>query len=210
MVNHLPEQRNYTTARFQAFECHLRANGSQSTDFFTIIFLNMNIKRIFAVASLAAIFFVGCKKDAAETTVQIRLTDGPADFTEVNIDILEVRVKTSDDTTKWLLLSTNAGIYNLLDFQNGIDTLLATGPVPASVTLKEVRFVLGPNNSVKLLDDGSVHPLEAPSAEDSGLKVKLDKTLGTTIDTFILDFDAAESIKLSGSDYKLKPVIKLK
>ena len=170
----------------------------------------MNVKFISLIALLATLFFAACGKDAAETTVQIRLTDGPADFTEVNIDILEVRVKTSDDTTKWLLLTTNAGIYNLLDFQNGVDVLLATGPVPASVILKEVRFVLGPNNTVKLLDDGSIHPLEAPSAEDSGLKVKLDKTLGTTIDTFILDFDAAESIKLSGSDYKLKPVIKLK
>lgn len=171
--------------------------------------MNLNIKSISLVALLASLFFASCNRDATETTVQIRLTDGPADFTEVNIDILEVRVKTSDDTSKWLLLTTKAGIYNLLDFQNGKDTLLATGTVP-SVTLKEVRFILGPNNTVKLLDDGSIHPLEAPSAEDSGLKVKLDKTLGTTLETFVLDFDAAESIKLSGGNYKLKPVIKLK
>ncbi len=166
-------------------------------------------KSIFLLAAFAmAMGFVACKKDADQTTLRIRLTDGPGDYQQVNVDIREIRVKTSQDTAEWLSLQTNLGIYNLLDFQNGIDTLLAYGPVPA-VTLKEVRFILGPNNSVML--DSVLYPLETPSAQQSGLKVKIDKDLAQDINTILLDFDAAESVKAQGNGtFKLHPVIRLK
>lgn len=152
--------------------------------------------------------FLACKKDASQTTLQIRLTDGPGDFQQVNVDIREIRVKLAHDSSDWLLLPTNAGIYNLLDFQNGIDTLLAAGPVPTDV-LQEVRFVLGPDNSVMV--DSLLYPLVTPSAQESGLKVKINKDLALDVNTFILDFDAAESVKIQGNGvYKLHPVIRLK
>jgi hypothetical protein len=168
----------------------------------------MLISRFLFSVFVITLMIVSCKKDADQTTLRIRLTDGPGDFQQVNVDIREIRVKTSNDTAQWILLQTNAGIYNLLDFQNGIDTLIASGPVPV-VTLKEVRFVLGPDNSVMV--DSIIYPLTTPSAQESGLKVKIDKNLGLDINTFVLDFDAAESVKKQGNGvYKLHPVIKLK
>jgi len=163
----------------------------------------------FLFAAVALILGIeACKKDNDQTTLRIRLTDGPGDFQQVNVDIREIRVKTSNDTAQWILLQTNAGVYNLLDFQNGIDTLIASGPVPV-VTLKEVRFILGPDNSVMV--DSILYPLTTPSAQESGLKVKIDKDLGFDINTFVLDFDAAQSVKIQGNgEYKLHPVIKLK
>ncbi len=150
---------------------------------------------------------VSCKKDK-DTVVNIRLTDGPGDYQQVNIDIREIVLKTTEDTAKWVTLATNAGVYDLLKFQNGVDTLLATGPAPA-FTLKEVRFILGPNSTVMV--DSIIYPLETPSAESSGLKVKIDKDLNLDINTFVLDFDAQASIEKKGNgDYKLKPTIKLK
>jgi hypothetical protein len=168
----------------------------------------MLISRFLFSVFVITLMIVSCKKDADQTTLRIRLTDGPGDFQQVNVDIREIRVKTSNDTAQWILLQTNAGIYNLLDFQNGIDTLIASGPVPV-VTLKEVRFILGPDNSVMV--DSIIYPLTTPSAQESGLKVKIDKNLGLDINTFVLDFDAAESVKVQGNGiYKLHPVIKLK
>lgn len=163
----------------------------------------------FLFAAVALILCIeACKKDNNQSTIHIRLTDGPGDFQQVNVDIREIRVKTTLDTSDWILLQTNAGIYNLLDFQNGIDTLLAVGPVPTA-TLKEVRFVLGPDNSVMV--DSIVYPLTTPSAQESGLKVKIDKDLSLDLNTFVLDFDAAASVKIQGNgEYKLHPVIKLK
>jgi len=168
----------------------------------------MTFSRFLFAAVALVLFIESCKKDTDQTTLQIRLTDGPGDFQQVNVDIKEIRVKTSNDTAQWILLQTNAGIYNLLDFQNGIDTLLAVGPVPMA-TLKEIRFILGPDNSVMV--DSIVYPLTTPSAQESGLKVKIDKDLALDLNTFVLDFDAALSVKIQGNGvYKLHPVIKLK
>lgn len=168
----------------------------------------MSFSRFLLAAAVTALTLDACKKDADQATLQIRLTDGPGDFQQVNIDLQQIRVKTSQDTSEWLTLPTNAGVYNLLDFQNGIDTLIATGPVPA-VTLKEVRFVLGSQNSVMV--DGVLYPLSTPSAQESGLKVKIDKNLAVDVNTLVLDFDAAQSIVVQGNGvFKLQPVIRIK
>jgi len=154
--------------------------------------------------------FFACKKDSNpnEATLNIRLTDGPGDFQQVNIDIQQIRIKTTNDTAQWVSLNTNAGIYNLLEFQNGVDTLLATGTMSAD-TLKEVRFILGSHNSVMV--DSALYDLGTPSAQESGLKIKIDKHLNLDINMLTLDFDAEKSILQTGNGaYKLKPVIKVK
>ena len=130
-------------------------------------------------AALAAITFVACNKDddnaTAKTTLNIRLTDGPGDYDQVNVDIDEIRVKMSDDTSQWITLTNgNYGIFNLLDYQNGVDTLLATGQVP-NVFLKEVRLILGDSNTIMV--DSVLYDLKTPSAEQSGLKIKLNKQI---------------------------------
>lgn len=164
---------------------------------------------LLSVFAIGAIAFVACKKDNQETTdLRIHLTDNPYNATEVNVDIQKVRVNFSDDSTGWVDLATKAGVYNLLSFQNGIDTVLAQQTVPAS-TVKEVRFVLGSNNSIRIGTD--VFPLTIPSGSESGLKIKLNKRLNAHLDSLVIDFDAALSILQTGAgDYKLKPVLKIK
>ena len=109
---------------------------------------------IVVLASIAAtvMLITSCSKDDSDsktTTLKVRLTDAPTAYEEVNVDIREVRVKFSDDSTNngWVTLNTYPGIYNLLAYQNGVDTLLATGNFPVQV-LKEIRFVLGSNNTI--------------------------------------------------------------
>ena len=141
----------------------------------------------------------------------MRLTDAPTVYEEVNVDIREVRVKFSDDTLSnsgWVTLTTYPGLYNLLAYQNGVDTLLGTGIFPTQV-VKEIRFVLGPNNTIK--DAGVVYPLTIPSGSESGLKIKINKKLNATLETIIIDFDAALSVTKEGpGDYKLRPVLRIK
>lgn len=176
---------------------------------------NFKITRnFFVAASLLAFTAISssCSKDSTSTssTLQVRLTDNPATYQEVNIDLREVRVKFSDDSTQadWVILPTNARIYNLLNFQGGIDTLLATVTVPTGV-VKQLRFILGPNNTIK--DNGVVYPLTIPSGAESGLKIKLSKELRAPLETLVIDFDAALSIRNEGpGDYKLRPVLKIK
>ncbi len=155
---------------------------------------------------------LACSKDDDKTTdLRVRLTDNPYNATEVNVDIEQVRVKFSDDDRDdegWRNLDTRAGVYNLLDFQNGIDTLIASAVVPTQ-PLKEIRFVLGSDNSIRI--DNVLYPLTIPSGSSSGLKIKLNKSLREGIDSVLIDFDAALSIVQEGNgNYKLKPVLKIK
>lgn len=173
----------------------------------------MKIYPLFLTITCALFITWACEKDnatiAAESTIlSIHLTDGPGDAQQVNVDIQEVLLKLANDSSHWMSLATNVGVYNLLDFQNGIDTIIATGPVPLD-TLKEIRLVLGSDNTIMI--DSVLYDLETPSAQQSGLKIKIDKNLGLLADSVVIDFDAEKSILETGNGkYILKPVIKVK
>lgn len=172
----------------------------------------MKLRQVLSLLVAASSLFViaGCDKenDDATTELNIRLTDNPFNATAVNVDIEQVRVKLREEGDNWITLNTHAGIYNLLDYQNGIDTLLAQGVVPVG-PLKEIRFVLGTDNSIEI--DGNIYPLTIPSGSESGLKIKLNKTLAAGSDLVLIDFDAALSIFQTGTgEFKLKPVLKIK
>ena len=167
------------------------------------------MKRSIVLSLLASIaLFMSCSKDATTTTLKINLTDAPLDAEEVNIDLLGVRVNFSGDSSGWTDLTAVPGIYNLLGLQNGLDTLIASGTVPAG-NLKEIRLVLGSNNTIKV--NGQVYPLTIPSGSESGLKLKINKNLSAPLDSLLVDFDAALSIHEEGTgDYKLRPVLRIK
>lgn len=155
----------------------------------------------------------GCKKynptvklknaTTNKTNYFVRLTDAPGNFDAVNVDIRSVVVKTDrGDVT----LNVNAGIYNLLDFRNGKDTLLATGGLD-SAKVSQIRLILGSNNTVVI--DSVTYPLEVPSGSQSGLKLQVHHELKAGVAYHVLlDFDAAKSVVKAGKKYLLKPVIK--
>lgn len=148
---------------------------------------------------------------AGKSNLQIRMKDAPADLDSVVVDIQQVRVLMAYDSlstdTGWISLATNAGLYDLLSFQNGIDTAIANGTVPTD-TLKQIRFILGSNNYV-VDTAGVTHPLIIPSGAESGLKVNLSRVMGATWNTVVIDFDAAASVHRQGRSgpYMLRPVL---
>jgi len=158
------------------------------------------------IASATMLLFA-CEKDTANSTLQIRMTDAPVDLDELNIDLVQVNVKFAKDTTSWIPLQTTPGIYNLLGLQNGVDTLIARGNFSADV-VKEIRLVLGDNNSVK--SNAQVYPLTIPGGSESGLKLKVSKQLNANLETLLIDFDAALSVNLEADGYKLRPVLRIK
>jgi hypothetical protein len=162
------------------------------------------------IAALLALSCIGisCKKENSQGPLRIYLTDAPFDAQEVNVELKEVVVKYSKDSTGWVKLNTNAGVYNLLALQNNVTTLIATGNI-ADGTLQEIRLVLGDSNSIKIAD--KVYPLNIPSGSESGLKLKIDKRLAASMSNLVVDFDAGLSVIKTGSGvYQLKPVLKIK
>jgi hypothetical protein len=171
-------------------------------------------KNLFIISAFitASLIFQSCSKDEVSTgtsTLHLRLTDAPTALDSVFVDIEEVRVKMQNDSTDngWVTLTTNSGIYNLLELQNGVDTLLGTATLPTG-TVREVRFILGSDNRV--VANGTSYPLTIPSGAESGLKIKVNKNLNATIETLLIDFDAALSVKQEAGGYKLRPVLKVK
>ena len=151
------------------------------------------------------------------SAITIRLSDAPGDYKKVNIDVRDIMIKdnTSSDDDGWISIgNTPPGgmIYDLLELTGGVTVMLTDTVIP-STYLGQVRLILGDNNTIVLNDDeGTIIPLKTPSAQQSGLKVKVDQTLlgGISYD-FLLDFDVDKSIVKAGNsgNYNLHPVLRV-
>lgn len=163
------------------------------------------------IAVSISILLFSCSKDdvkrqAGYALVSFRLTDAPCDYDHLYIDVQGIEIHS--DSTGWQSLEPfNAGIYDILELSNGLDTLLCQVLLPEG-EISQIRLLLGDNNS--LVVDGNNYELKVPSGAQSGLKLNLHKQLlANTSYTIWLDFDACKSIVEKGNgDYSLKPVIR--
>ncbi len=137
-------------------------------------------------------------------SISFYLTDCPFEAEEVNVEILGISVEDEDGTT--INLNTQTGVYNLLEFQNNVDTLFASGNVDLD-NIENVYFTLGEDNTIVV--DGETFPLELHNGNNV-VKVKMDLDNVEDNDEYVLDFYACTSIVKMGDTYKLKPVIKFK
>lgn len=160
---------------------------------------------------IAGLAFSSCNKDHGKSRLSIYLTDAPASYDAVNIEILRMEIKATSDEGEngWQELPLNAGIYNLLEFRNGMDTLLSSIELPAG-RISQLRLVLGVNNTIVINGVTEPLPLETPSAQQSGLKFNIHADLVEGVNYKMwIDFDAARSIVVNGNgDHILKPVIR--
>jgi hypothetical protein len=166
---------------------------------------------ISVVLALMAFLIFSCSNDEPGTAyMEVRLTDAPGDYEEVNIDIQGVEVNSSASADGWTSLDVKKGVYNILKLTNGIDTLLCNCGLPAG-RVSQIRLILGDNNSLKIDGQTQALPLSTPSAQQSGLKLNVNADLveGITYKV-LLDFDAARSVVKAGTSgkYNLKPVIR--
>lgn len=171
------------------------------------------LKRFFNIKQIIFLFAVGfsivllpsCNKNKSLSHLSVQMTDAPGNYNAVMIDLQGVEFTGNGGST--VILNTKTGIYNLLDFANGVDTLIATGDIEAG-TISQMRLILGPNNTVVV--DNVVYPLSTPSAMQSGLKLQMHQTMEPGISySVLLDFDANQSIVNQGNgSYQLKPVIR--
>lgn len=177
------------------------------------------MKYSFLIVFIAiTLVFAGCLKNSSyepkggQATMHVYLADDPGLYDKLYIDIQDVQIKlTNDDSdnTGWQSIQlVKKGIYNLLDFKNGADTILGSLSVPAG-PVSQMRLILGTNNSVVV--NGINYPLQTPSAQQSGLKLLINTTLSAGIDYhFTMDFDAARSIIQTGNGkFILKPTIRI-
>lgn len=171
----------------------------------------------FLAITFVSLFFVRCSNNETSQTsaITIKMVDAPGDYAAINIEVRDILIKddTNPDDQGWISIgSTPSGgkIYNLLELTGGKSLTLSDTLIP-SVYLGQVRLLLGDKNTV-VLKDGNTYPLKTPSAQQSGLKLKVNQTLlGGVSYNFLLDFDADRSVVKAGNsgNYNLHPVIRV-
>ncbi|WP_340106866.1 DUF4382 domain-containing protein [Rhodohalobacter sp. 8-1] len=151
-------------------------------------------------------------ENSSTGTLQVMLTDAPADYESVIIDIEEVRVHISSDSDEdddgWQTINEQPMRVDLLDLTNGNTEILGEEALEPGV-YSQMRFILGDEN--ELVIDGESQPLTTPSAQESGLKLNINADIeSNSTYTLLLDFDASRSIVQAGNSgmYLLKPVIR--
>ena len=163
--------------------------------------------------TLSAALFFSCSKNESSTQkskaqLEVYLTDDPANYDEIVIDVRDVKINYSNDDNGWVSLSqVNAKPYDILQLVNDKDTILGKTDLDSG-RIEQIRLVLGSNNYVKV--NGQTYTLETPSAQQSGLKINLHQDVSAgMLYKLLLDFDAARSIVKTGNGkYILKPVIR--
>ncbi|MEK7199296.1 MAG: DUF4382 domain-containing protein, partial [Bacteroidota bacterium] len=168
---------------------------------------------------------------AGKQQLSLYLTDGPGLFDKVLIDIRSVKVlvDTSSNTRDqddedwddrgmhddkngssfiWENLNITPGIYDILKFRNGADTLLASSGI-AKGFIRLIKIEIGTNNS--LVKDSISYPVSLPAR---ALNYVLIKLKGEECEEYLpgkarlwLDFDITRSIiQENNNQFILRPV----
>ena len=178
---------------------------------------NMRTRLIISALILSLVSLTvlnSCKKNSnndGNARLQVYLTDDPGDYEAVYIDVKDVQINvTGDSSNGWQSLqSVKAAVYDVLKLVNDDDTLLADAYIPSG-KLHQIRLVLGTENYVKVEGTSQLIKLETPSAQQSGLKLNIQMDVQDGIlYTIHLDFDVSKSIvKTGNAKYILKPTIR--
>ena len=169
---------------------------------------------------------------AGTSHVNIFLTDDPSlVFDQVLLDIQSVEIKVEDDSDLqheneheaevedhdshggtdggWMSVPIHPGVYNILQFRNGLDTLFGTASFDASKQLRKVRLTLGSSNTVVI--NGISSPLVIKD-NNNFVVIKLDESTVAInsggITNFWLDVDAGRSIRQHGGEFEFKGQVK--
>jgi hypothetical protein len=157
------------------------------------------------VLSIPLIF--SCKKKEIKTSpVQFYLIDSPSGYDSVNIHIKKIEANVVGDSSKWIPIHTKDTVVNLFHYQDSITLMVAQDIVPLGM-LKEIRFILGDDNTVVV--NGVSYPLQLSGSNLPALMIGIDKKLNEVFNGFILDFDASESITEENGTYRLDPIIRV-
>lgn len=176
----------------------------------------MKTFRLLLSLSFFALFIFSieaCKKEAEKSRLTVYLTDAPADYDAVNIEVVSLQVKATSDGGEngWqtLPMAASPATYNLLEFTNGMEELLTSVELPAG-KISQLRLILGDNNTIVVNGITEDLPLEVPSGSESGLKFNIHADLIGGIEYKLwIDFDVLRSIVVNGAgNHILKPVIR--
>ncbi|RYZ83370.1 MAG: DUF4382 domain-containing protein [Proteobacteria bacterium] len=145
------------------------------------------------------------------------ITDAPIeDAKHVYITVASVSLLQGDG--EWLNIPMDTATeIDLLHYQDGLTSPLASISKLATGTYSQTRLVLSETQPARLVDmSGIEHSLKIPSGSESGLKINAPVVVEAGIPkAMVIDFDLRKSIKSTGNSegsktkYMMKPVLRM-
>lgn len=145
----------------------------------------------------------------------LRLTDSPAAFTSLYVEITGVDVQHADG--KWIQLSNDIHYVNILSLTNGTEIELANKLQLRDGNYIQLRLHFGTDHSITLFNPATNHqnPQETITRKlkwlgnymiDIPINEEINKHKSANV---LLDFDVAQSVIQNGDSFTLKPVLRV-
>ncbi|TGE26712.1 DUF4382 domain-containing protein [Hymenobacter metallicola] len=164
---------------------------------------------------LAAVLLTGCEDAMQDAAVQPQASttaakQDPNAYQAVNIDLVAVEVSqdTDENTSSWSTLpGVQPGLRNLLTTTSSASPLFTSAAFEGG-TIKQLRLILGENSTIRLAN-GTTVPLETPSGQTSGLKLKVNATVTAGVKYAVLAIinPNKQVVARGNGRYNLKPVL---
>ena len=180
----------------------------------------LRILSVLTILSIIGLTACDVSQNEQTSTLQVKLTDAPAAYDAVWVDVQSVRIHQNQtaetdaeqnnqeaETNGWITIMDQPQRINLLTLRNGNEITLGSAELEPG-TYSQLRFMLGSDNEVVI--DGESRQLITPGQQQSGTKLNINATVeeGQTY-TLLVDFDAARSIVETGNGrFILIPVLR--
>lgn len=181
----------------------------------------MTNKILYTAVATGALLFSACQKDddvapqngTQNSTMEVRMTDAPANFESLTISMTEVEVYR--EGSGWIDLDTKTESFNVLDLNGGNETVIAHSSNISAGVYTRLRITMNQNvNLVTLASTGIFGNQTGGSFElnwmsSNTVEIEINERIEVGQQASILvDFDAARSIVYQSGNYYVKPVIR--
>ena len=153
------------------------------------------------------VMFAGCKKLDYQvvSNINIKLTSSAFNAEQVNISVVSVQANYAD--TNWVDFAANRQSYNLLDYQNNLDTSIAKGTLPATSILRKIKIVFGNQNTIML--NGKLIPLVTTG--NPVVVLEVNKKLNRNVEKVVVAINPMLCIGVNENGlYQFTPVAAIK
>lgn len=146
------------------------------------------------------------KENVGEGRFRVAMTDAPADYAALDVQITGVRVY--HDNQGWITLNDQAQTVNVLSLQNGIESEIALSGTVAAGHYSQLMITFGDENSITLAGAAANATVGMQFSGDHEVVIDIDAEVSAQADASVLvDFDVARSVVEAAGTYFLRPMM---
>lgn len=181
---------------------------------------------LLATSGMAMLTFASCEKEdsnnstvssADQSNFDVRMTDAPANYSKLDVEILSVLAYNQSED-KWVLLDSEAKTVNVIELRNGKEEKIASGLNVESGIYSKLKLVFGDNNKIEVMASNSNSTKHSYDLDWKGNSNEVIVDINENVDnennidgSVLIDFNIPESVdenENDSTDFDLFPVIR--